>query len=152
MRGDMGMNINSFGGAKSEAVENLEKYIGFRLPEDYKQFLLNYNGGTSKVRYSTFKAEGLDSNIPLDVLYGVDVGKKHFDLRYINEAYSDEILPNSIIIGDEPGGGFFVLIDFEGVYYWDSPQYFEQSDEENNLYKVADSFEEFLRGISDGEE
>lgn len=147
------MNINSFGGTTLEAVNNFENIIGFLLPEDYKQFLIEYNGGTSKVRYSTFKVEGLESRIPLDVLYGIDVGKRHFDLRYTNEAYKDDILPGSIIIGDEPGGGFWVLMDcrdYKGVYYWDSPYYFEQSDEENNLYKAADSFSDFIKGVMDG--
>lgn len=144
------MNINSFGGTSIEVVNNFENSIGFLLPEDYKNFLLEYNGGTAKIRYSTFKAEGLNENIPLDVLYGIGVEKKQLDLQIINEEYIDDMLPNCIIIGDDPGSGMIVLINNEelkGVYYWDHSFYFKQSREEGNIYKIADSFIDFIQGL-----
>lgn len=144
------MNINSFGGASLEAIKNFEKSIGFSLPEDYKQFLIEYNGGTARVRYSTFKVEELNENIPLDVLYGLGVEKKQLDLQKVNDEYIDDMLPNCIIIGDDPGAGMIVLInddDYEGVYYWDHSFHFAQSSEEENIYKVADSFKAFIDGL-----
>ncbi len=48
------MNLNAFGKATEESIEELEEFLGFLLPEDYKNFLSEYNGGTSKVRYSKF--------------------------------------------------------------------------------------------------
>lgn len=141
------MNINSFGGASLEAIKNFEKSIGFLLPDDYKQFLIKYNGGTSRVRYSTFKVEELNENIPLDVLYGIDVEKKQLDLQKVNDEYIDDMLQNCIIIGDDPGAGMIVLInddDSEGVYYWDHSFHFAQSSEEKNIYKIADSFKDFI--------
>lgn len=144
------MNINSFGGTSIEVVNKFENSIGFLLPEDYKNFLIEYNGGTAKIRYSTFKAEGISENIPLDVLYGIGVEKKQLDLQRVNEEYIDDVLPNCIIIGDDPGAGMIVLIndeDFKGVYYWDHTFYFEQSSEEENIYKIADSFKHFIQGL-----
>ncbi|UZQ51671.1 SMI1/KNR4 family protein [Clostridium kluyveri] len=143
------MNINSFGGASLEAIKNFEKSIGFSLPEDYKQFLIEYNG-EARVRYSTFKVEELNENIPLDVLYGLGVEKKQLDLQKVNDEYIDDMLPNCIIIGDDLGAGMIVLInddDYEGVYYWDHSFHFAQSSEEENIYKVADSFKAFIDGL-----
>lgn len=69
------MNLNAFGKATEESIEELEEFLGFLLPEDYKNFLSEYNGGTSKVRYSKFFVKELNQEIPLDVLYGIGVKK-----------------------------------------------------------------------------
>lgn len=146
------MNINSFGGASLETINNFEKSIGFLLPNDYKQFLMKYNGGTARIRYSTFKVKELNENIPLDVLYGIGIEKKQLDLQEVNDEYIDDILANCIIIGDDPGAGMIVLInddDFQGIYYWDHSFYFSQSSDEKNIYKIADSFKDFIDGLND---
>ncbi|GIP64989.1 hypothetical protein J32TS6_35440 [Virgibacillus pantothenticus] len=75
------MNINPFKGATEELISNFEKMIGFSLPTDYKQFLLRYNGGTTKKRYSTFFVKELNQIIQLDVLYGIGVDDEAFDLE-----------------------------------------------------------------------
>ena len=143
------MNLKPFGRATKEAIEELERIIGFPLPDDYKKFLRAYNGGTSKIRYRTFFVKGLNQEIPLDVLYGIKV-KTPFDLIECYEEFEEDLLPNSLIIGDDPGGGFIVLItspEHNGIYYWDHSFYFPQSSEENNIYKIADHFGDFLQGL-----
>ncbi|WP_028403030.1 SMI1/KNR4 family protein [Ectobacillus panaciterrae] len=140
------MNVKPFGKATEESIRQLEQLLGFTLPEDYKRFLSEYNGGTSKVRYSTFFVKELNQEIPLDVLYGVDV-KRSFDLSTCYEEFEENMLPKSLIIGDDPGSGLIVLItDVEnyGVYYWDHSFYFPQSSEVENTYKIADSFKAFI--------
>lgn len=147
----MGMNINGFGKASPEMIKEFEQHIGFSLPEDYKQFLSEYNGGTAKVRYSTFVVKDIDQIIPLDVLFGLGVIEE-LDLQYWNDEYRDDLLPNSIIIGHDPGSGMIVLIndpEIQGVYYWDHSFYFEESNEEENTYKIADSFRSFIEGLKD---
>ena len=144
------MNIKSFGIAKPEIIAYFERQIGFPLPEDYRRFLCEYNGGTARVRYSTFLVEALNENIPLDVLYGLGVAEKELDLQEWYEEYRDDLAPGSIIICHDPGGGMIVLIndnEIKGVYYWDHSFYFEQSNEAENTYKIADSFEAFLDGL-----
>ncbi|WP_210367046.1 SMI1/KNR4 family protein [Bacillus sp. REN3] len=144
------MNLDAFGRATEESIEELEELIGFPLPDEYKKFLSEYNGGTSKVRYSKFFVEELNQEIPLDVLYGIDV-KRTFDLSVCFEEFEEDLLPNSLIIGDDPGSGLIVLItDAEnyGVYYWDHSFYFPQSSEEENTYKIADSFKDFINGLN----
>ena len=143
------MNLNAFGKATEESIEELEEFLGFLLPEDYKEFLSKYNGGTSKVRYSKFFVKELNHEIPLDVLYGIGVTRT-FDLSEGYEEFEEDMLPNSLIIGDDPGSGLIVLItDSEnyGVYYWDHSFYFPQSSEEENTYKIADSFKDFINRL-----
>jgi len=146
------MNINAFGNISDEMINKFEQHIGFALPEDYKKFLLEYNGGTSQKRYSTFFVKVLDQEIPLDVLFGLNAGK--LDLQKWNDEYMEDMFEKSLIIGDDPGGGLIVLInnsDMKGVYYWDDSFNFEQSSEEQNIYKIADSFRDFNEGLSDPE-
>lgn len=143
------MNIDASGGATEESIEELEELIGFPLPDEYKKFLIKYNGGTSKVRYSKFYVKELNEEIPLDVLYGIGV-EETFDLSVCFEDFDEDLLPNSLIIGDDPGSGLIVLITDDenyGVYYWDHSFYFPQSSEKENTYKVADSFEEFINTL-----
>ncbi|WP_297424008.1 SMI1/KNR4 family protein [Clostridium sp.] len=145
------MNIKSFGKATKQAVEDFEKQMGFLLEEDYKEFLTKYNGGTQRVRYSTFSVEDLSEEIPLDVLFGL-VDDDDFDLRDWNDEYKEDLLPNTIIIGRDPGSGFIVLINNnkdKGVYYWDHSLNFSQSNEEQNVYWITDSFQTFIGGLKD---
>ncbi len=132
-----------------ESIEDLEEHLGFQLPNDYKEFLNDYNGGTAKIRYSRFFVEDLNQDISLDVLFGIDV-KKTFDLRACHEEFEEDMVPGSLIIGDDPGSGLIVLItdnENDGVYYWDHSFYFPQSGEEENTYKIADSFKDFIDGL-----
>lgn len=143
------MNIKGFGQVSEEMIKRFELHIGFSLPDDYKQFLREYNGGTAKGRNSTFFVKELNETIPLDVLYGLGLDRA-FDLVEWNKEYKDNLIPNSIIIGDDPGSGKIVLVmdpELEGVYYWDHAFHFEQSNEEENTYKIAESFQAFLNGL-----
>lgn len=143
------MNIVSFGKATKQMIDDFEKQIGFKLIDDYKQFLYEYNGGTSKDGYSTFFVEELSEEIPLDVLFGV-VDDADFDLKDWNDEYKDDLLPNTIITG----AGFIVLINSledMGIYYWDHSLNFDQSDEDNNLYLISDSFQSFINGLKNPE-
>lgn len=148
-------SINGFGQATSEMIKKFEKHIGFFLPDDYKQFLQECNGGTPKVKYSSFYVEDLGQEIPLDILYGLEV-KKGLDLYGWYNDYKSDLLPFTIIIGRDPGGGMLVLIndpeeEDNGVYYYDHSYQFEQSDDEGNIYFVADSFREFINELKDPE-
>lgn len=142
------MKMNGFGKATQEMVNAFEQHIGFSLPEDYRKFLLEYNGGTPLVKYAAFTIEELNEDIPLDVLLGL--GINNLDLQKRNDDYMDDLLPHCVIIGDDPGSGMIVLIDdpeMKGVYYWDHSFNFEQSNEDDNIYKIADSFQEFVDGL-----
>jgi hypothetical protein len=146
------MDIKGYGKATKEMVSQFEDNIGFFLPVDYRNFLLDCNGGVPQIRYALFYVKELNMDIPLHVLLGLGLNK--LDLQKRNDEYWDDLLPNCIIIGDDPGSGMIVLINNEkekGVFYWDHSFYFEQSSEEHNIYKVANSFQEFLEGLRNPE-
>ena len=74
------MKIKGYGNVKEEEILKLEDEIGFTLPNDYKEFLINFNGGVPEVKYSTFTLNELEENIGLQVLYGLDL-EENLDKR-----------------------------------------------------------------------
>ena len=141
------MNIKKFKSISDDKIRNFESKIGFKLPDDYTQFLREVNGGVPKKRYSLFFVKELNREVPLDVLFGLEVDDTSCDLIEIFDEFSDDLLENSLIIGDDPGGGFIVLISNKGIYYWDHAYHFKESSDEKNIYFIANNFTEFINSL-----
>lgn len=143
------MKIKGYGNVKEEEIFKLEEEIGFILPNDYKEFLINFNGGVPEVKYSTFKLNELEENIGLQVLYGLNL-EENLDLREWYEEYEDDLLDDCLIIGHGIGFGFIVLVnspEISGVYFWDNSFELENSSEDENIYKISDTFKEFIQEL-----
>lgn len=142
------MNIKSHGKVNLEQIVKLEETIGFTLPKDYKEFLLETNGGSNK-DYDTnkFWVKELDDYIVIDVLFGVDLDE-NIDIKANLDMFSYDMLPETILIGDSIQHGFIVMIcngPDKGIYYWDHSYVYEVSNDEGNMYWVAESFDDFLK-------
>ena len=125
--------MESFGKVQEESIQKIENLFHVVLPEDYTKFLLDFKGGVI---------------INIDVLYGIDTGKSECDIEYWTDKYFDDLLENTIIIGDSLQQGFIVMIcvgENAGVYYYDDSYYFEESNDEGNVYWIAENFEEFWK-------
>lgn len=143
------MLIKGYGNVNEEKVLQLEEKIGFILPSDYKEFLIKYNGGVPEIKYSTFTLSSLQIDIGLQVLYGLDI-EEDLDLRTWYEEYKEDLLDDCLIIGHGLGLGFIVLVnspEVTGVYFWDNTFELETSSEEENIYKISDTFTEFIHNI-----
>lgn len=143
------MKIKGYGNVKEEEILKFEDEIGFTLPNDYKDFLINFNGGVPEVKYSTFKLNELQENIGLQVLYGLDL-EENLDLREWYEEYEDDLLDDCLIIGHGLGFGFIILAnspEVSGVYFWDNTFALENSSEDENIYNISDTFREFIEEI-----
>ena len=140
------MKIKGYGNVKEEEILKLEDEIGFTLPNDYKEFLINFNGGVPEVKYSTFTLNELEENIGLQVLYGLDL-EENLDLREWYEEYEDDLLDDCLIIGHGIGFGFIVLVnspEVSGVYFWDNSFELDNSSEDQNIYEISDTFRQFI--------
>ena len=143
------MKIKGYGNVEEEEIFKLEEEIGFILPNDYKEFLINFNGGVPEVKYSTFKLNELEENIGLQVLYGLNL-EENLDLREWYEEYEEDLLDDCLIIGHGIGFGFIVLVnspEVSGVYFWDNSFELENSSEDENIYKISDTFREFIEEL-----
>lgn len=146
------MNIIGYGKASIDSIINFEEMINFTLPEDYKKFLREFNGGSA--RENIFYVPKLEEIIPLDVFFGLNIDRR-LDLRTWYNEYKRDMLPFSFIFAHDPGTGFIVLIngpDVKGVYFWDHSCAFPQSNKNSNTYWIADSFQDFINSLRDTEE
>jgi hypothetical protein len=142
------MKIIPYGKTTAEEIKALESEFEMTLPDDYKEFLLNNNGGVPEVKYAAFYVEELKEDISLDVLYGIGVEK--LDVSRWSNMFRNDLPPRSLVIGVDPGGGMLLLIndgEDNGVYYWDDSYSFEESDDDRNTYFVADSFTDFVDSL-----
>lgn len=144
--------IKPFGKVKKEDITKIEKMFDVILPNDYKEFLSNYNGGTVlNNEFNEIHLSDINSDINIDVLYGIHTGNTNFDIEYWTSEYAEDLLEKTIIIGDSLQHGFIVLIcdgTNDGIYYYDDSYYFDISNDESNVYLIADTFDEFWKSLN----
>ncbi len=140
--------MERFGTLSQQDILQIENRLNIRLPDDYKEFLKDTNGGIFDQSAATPVPVGsLDEAIYPDVLFGI-VEKNELDLLYWNEKYSDELLEGAVLIGFDLMQGFIVLMtgaENSGIYYWDDAYHFAASDDAGNMYRLADDFASFYK-------
>lgn len=150
---DFELSLDPIG--KSEIL-SLEKHLGVSFPDDYRTFLLQYNGG----RPALYVMDGPFGKLGVNNLYGI--GKIKGRVYDIAECFEDldYRLPKGFIpIGDNAGGDQLLIATdgagVSGVFLFDHEN--EPADAnipwENfpNLYKLSDSFNEFLGSLQSDE-
>ena len=134
-------------GKISEAsIDSFEKEIQLSLPDDYKKFLIDTNGGALQNGLIKPQRPG---ELLIDYLFGLSE-KDEFDLRFWHSEFRGEIPEKSVIIGSDAGGGFLLLCteeDLAGVYYYDHSYLFPSSGDDENTYFIYSSFSELLSDL-----
>lgn len=150
------MNIQPFGTVTKKQIAKLEKKYSLTLPSAYKDFLISVGGGCVELNEeNSIFIPDIQERVAVAVLYGYETQEKNADLSTYMDMLLEDIWEHSVIIGDSIEHGLFVLVCEDGkrddagaVYYWDDSYVFNQSDDENNTYWVADSFTEFLQMLN----
>ena len=144
----MTIKLDKFGFANNGEILMLENEFEVVLPEDYKSFLLQENGGRYK---NLVRIPQVSEEINIDVMFGVSTNVKNGDIKQWTSEYQDDLFPNSIIIGDTIQHGFIVFWlskdDNAGIYYYDDTYEFASSTDNMNTYFLANSFSEFLNMV-----
>ena len=104
-------------------VERLETTIGRILPDDFKRFLMQFNGGRPEP--NTYPLLGLDKN-PYGVVhffFGIDGPIESYSLDWVYEVASGRIPDNLFPIACDDGGDLLCLSlygdDAGSVVFWD---------------------------------
>ena len=110
----------------------------FTFPEEYRSFLIKYNGGETPE--TNFKAAGVSSD--LRSLYGFINTESGLELRpdvfWLDEYLKDGMFP----IGENCfGDNFFVCVQGQGA----GAIFFRYHDRPKRYIKVADTFKEFVQ-------
>ena len=139
-------------------LSKLESRLNITLPDDYRNFLLKYNGGFPNPSVFRFKGKsGPYTDSCVDWFLSVYKGEYHnFETTFLRTKSERIRLPADLVaIGHDPGGNW-ICIAVSGphrgsVYFWDHEN--EAPNEEapwyRNVHLIADSFDEFLDSLSD---
>ena len=145
------MYLKQFASIKDDEINEIEKKLKVKFPKDYREFLLKYNGGiVEKNNKNAINVKNIEENIVIDVLFGI-VEKEESDIYYWNQQMKEDMMEGAVLIGDDIIQGFIVMFcngDNKGIYYWDDAYNFQNSDDENNMYWIANSFNEFIKLLS----
>lgn len=131
--------INKGSEAKSLAFQ---EFLGFTLPDDYFNFLVQNDGAIIDEAY--FYVKDIEEYIMFDLFYDIEKCIK------IYEEFSDDFPDKSLVIGRDPGGGMLLLVTTEvgdfskGIYFYDHSHFFEASNSDCNTYFICDTFSEFI--------
>lgn len=144
---------------KLSDIEVIEKLVGLELPQQYKEHLLNYNGGQCFPNVFSFREEGNLTDSCIDWFLAIYDGEYDNLKKYIEIYKSDtKRMPTQLLpIAHDPGGNLICISagknDYGYIYFWDHEKevdYKDSSDENYaNLYLIAHSFEEFLGGLKE---
>jgi hypothetical protein len=137
-----------------EELKKVEEQYRLRLPKDYKEFLLKNNGGKPDRLY--FRLDGKKAfteaiHYFLSISDDPDLSFSKYYERY-HEA--DRLRKDLIPIAFDAGGNLVALClkgsDRGRVYFWDHEAETDgRGARGENLRLIADTFEEFLEGLSE---
>jgi cell wall assembly regulator SMI1 len=138
-----------------ERIAEIEKKISYKLPEDYKRFLLAHNGGHPEPCVFDCRREGEElSGIVAWFLAICDGPHENFMEHYKLFQEGEIKIPDGTVpIARDPGGSLILLGLKEPsrgkVFFW---TYHGPAEEPEALYFIADSFDEFLASLHEGDE
>jgi hypothetical protein len=138
---------DTYGSISDETILAFERQSGLALPQDYKDFLLQWNGGRpSQTIFNVPKWDGKGS--ALHFLFGIHSGKHNNLARWFDEL-RDRLPDGFLAIGVDMGANFVCLGtsgEFAGeVWYWDSSNRYALCD--GTMFKVANRLEAFLNQL-----
>jgi hypothetical protein len=141
------INAHPYGLVSSKTLEEFERRIHFSLPQDYRAFLLEYNGGQPVPSFFWIKP-GKDGSA-IYQFYGLHDGPKHLSIDTYagQERYG---IPSSMLpIGDDGLGNFICIgtspVNQGNIYFLDHDLHpYQFPDSPEGITKLADSFTGFL--------
>ncbi len=143
---------NTHGPFEDKFLKALEQSWGFYLPNDYRYFILEHNGGRPEPRYYNFKEQLVGSDV--HTFFGIYKDPNYnllCKLRDMGSRIPCDCFP---VACDSCGNLICIVIkgsDRGKIYFWDHE--LEAADGEepsyDNLTLIADSFDEFLNSLHD---
>ncbi len=141
-----------------DKIEQIEKLVGFKFPELYKNHLLKYNGGRCYPNVFQYYENNKRLNASdIDWFFAIYDGEydnleKEIKIMKIEEK---RIPYRMIPIAHDSGGNLICIscfgYDLGKIYFWDHENEvdYEILDEMNcpNIYFIANNFTDFLNGL-----
>ncbi len=140
-----------------DEVRAFEAKLGATLPDDYRTFLLEVNGGRTAKSHRTFPVDG-DASI-LNSLVSLNDPDDARDLAERNKLIRDDLPPDLLLVGSDDGGARICLCirgPHRGeVWYFDTNDARAEGanprvlwHDRRDLAKLADSFRTFMSSLT----
>jgi hypothetical protein len=144
-------NSNKYGRLDEKKLLKFEADIHGRLPEDFRAFLLEHNGGKPiPFSFTISKELGIDS---IHHMLGLHNGPKYFRLDKSWKAYRNRMPTTIVPFADDPCGNA-LCIGISGneegnIFFWDHEKEGNENEQPfyGNIKKISDSFNQFLNGL-----
>ena len=136
------MKIKAINKGNKAKVLTFQEFLGFTLPDDYFNFLVQNDGAIIDEAY--FYVKDIEEYIMFDLFYDIEECIETY------EEFSDDFPDKSLVIGRDPGGGMLLLVTTEvgdfskGIHFYDHSHFFEASNSDCNTYFICDTFTEFI--------
>lgn len=141
---------NSYPKISRQQIADFESRQGLSLPQSYKEFLLNVNGGEPVPNEFEVPNWSGESSM-VQAFYGIHAGE-YDNLAEKIAMFQDRLPEGFLPIASDPGGNLLCLGtkgDDEGrIYFWDHEDELDKNGlskkDFSNMYRVANDINEFL--------
>ena len=143
---------NKFGSLTTHELDQFAQQLPSSLPLDYREFLLQYNGGQPEP--ATFLIDAEQGTTDLQWLYGLHDGPDWANLWRARDVYHNRVPSELLPIGHDSGGNLVCISlgteDRGAVYFWDHEREVPEGQPpiRTNLHRVARSFTDFLQRLA----
>jgi hypothetical protein len=134
-----------------KAIEAFEANIAKKLPNDYKMFLLEFNGGEPES--NEFSVPKAKTGSSVRMFYGLIDKHKEGDLFHEHKIMFDRVPANFLPIGGDSCGNCICLSlhsdTFGQVFFWDHELEADEGEPAtfSNLFRIGNSFTEFFENL-----
>lgn len=141
------LESNKYGRLSMPELTDFELVNDIKLPTDYQEFLLKFNGGEPSPN------ENPSPETVVRYILGMHNGDKFASLYRFIEIYAKRLPGGCMPIATDPFGNLFIMNlnaeDLGYIYFWDHEGEPEVQDGHyvDNCYFVAYSFTEFLNNL-----
>jgi len=122
---------------------------GLGLPAEYVQFLATRNGGICQQDRSIKLNDGTE--VLCDCLFGFDL-QPGVDFQFWQKELADDLPKDSVVIGNDPGGAFFIFLKEQGTWklmYYDHAYRLPSSNDEANTYECKISLPDLFSLVTE---
>lgn len=140
---------NSAGKITQKDLQDFEVKYNLSLPNDYKQFLTNNNGGTPNKIF--FRKN--DADLVVNMFFSLSDKEYNIEQYYTDMVIIGKELPEKILPIGEDGFGNIICIsckdeDFGKMYFWDHEEDWDHEDCNNiKLRLLADNLSFILDNL-----
>ena len=133
-------------------LREIEKTYSCQLPDDYRTFMLQNNGGFPTPDCVTFNEAGRETASDVFCFFAIGDERTWASLEWHQESFSERLPAGTLPVARDSSGNLWLLETIGktkgAMVFWDHGSYdtFDETDIDN-LPRVAANFDDFLKAL-----